>query len=374
MKFTCETKALSKACQTVARAASTSSNVPALEGIKIEVKSDKATLSAYNLELGIETVVESHGSAEDGAIVLGTKMLCGMMKKFPDFLTTIEAGKDNVAKITSGEAKFEIVGIPASEFPEFPKVDEKKEISIQQTILKGMLKHTLFAVADDNLQPVYTGAYFKVESGSLTIVGLDGYRLAKCHKAIPYAGDPCDFIVPKATLTEIQSLLSDDEDKMVALSVGLRHAIFTIDGFTVITRLLEGEFLDYEQAIPKEHKTDILIDTHEMLQSVERVSLIVSDHLRSPIRMKVNNGGNTNQIDFSCNTALGHAKDSVHANTDGDSVEVGFNNAFLTEALKNSGCEEVELQLSGSLSPMVIRPSEGDEFVFLVLPVRMKSE
>jgi DNA polymerase III, beta subunit len=371
MKFTCETKLLSKACQTVAMASATRAGVPALEGIKIDVKDGNATLCGYNLELGITTALGSNGECEDGSIVLDAKMLCNMAKKMPDFLTTIATDEKGIATVSSGESKFEVVGIPAGEFPELPKVDEKSSISITQPILKGMIQQTVYAVSDSDCRPVHTGAQFTISGGELTVVGLDGYRLAICKETVDYSGAPLDFVVPKNALSEISKLLSNSADDMASISVGTRHAAFTIGDYTVFTRLLEGEFLDWRKAIPKECSTSLKVDTKSFKESVERVGIMISGRVNSPIISEFSSADGT--ITVSSNTAVGRASDSISAEISGADVKIGFNNKYLIDALSHAECDEVRLQLNGPLSPMVVSPDDGDSFLFLVLPVRMKA-
>lgn len=371
MKFTCETKLLSKACQTVARATSTKTSIPALEGIKIDVKSGKATFCGYNLELGITTALQAEGNAEDGSIVLDAKMLCNMAKKLPDFLTTIDANSKGVAIISSGESKFEVAGIPAGKFPALPKIDEKSSVTVTQSVLKDMIHQTIYAVSGNDCKPIHTGAQFTVENSKLTVVGVDGYRLAICKESIDYSGGPFDFVVPKSALTEISKLLSSSPDDMVQVSVGTRHATFTIGDYTIFSRLLEGDFLDWKAAIPTQCSTSLKVDTKSFKDSIERVGLIISDKLRSPIVADFKSADGT--ITVSSSTAVGRANDSIKAEISGADVRIGFNNKYLIDALSHTECDEVKLQLNGPLSPMVVLPDGGDSFLFLVLPVRLKA-
>jgi DNA polymerase-3 subunit beta len=372
MKFTCNTKELSKACQTVSRAVATKATIPALECIKIEAKDSKIMLCGYNLELGMSTSIEAHGVSENGSILLDAKTICSIVKKLPDTFTTIEYESPNKVIISSGETKFEICSIDSKEYPELPSIDVQNSANIQQPVLKGMIQQTIFAVAESNAKPVHTGALFKIQEGSITVVGVDGYRLAKCHDKIDYSGKEFDFVVPKITLMEVCGLLSDDTAKMATISVDLRHAIFEIGDYEVFTRLLEGEFIEYDKMIPTEYKTEALTDVRSILDSTERVSLIVNDKLRSPLKMEVNHS--RNRIELSCSTVLGAAHDALNAEISGDALTIGFNGKYLSDALKNVDCDEVKLHFSGPLAPMVILPDDGDSFVFLVLPVRLRQE
>lgn len=372
MKFTCNTKELSKACQTVSRAVATKATIPALECIKVEARENQIILCGYNLELGMSTAIEAHGTPEDGTVLLDSKTLCSIVKKLPDTFTTIEDAGTNKVIISSGETQFDICSMPADEYPNLPNIDVQNTADIQQPILKEMIHQTIFSVAENNAKAIFNGAFFKVECGGLTTAGTDGYRLAKCHNAIDYQGKGFDFVVPKATLLEVCGLLSDDEDKVATISVDLRHAIFEIGDYEIFTRLLEGEFIEYDKTIPTAYSTEALTDVQSILDSTERVSLIVNDKLRSPLTMDVNHSHN--RIELSCSTVLGAAHDALNAEINGDALTIGFNGKYLSDALKNVDCDEVRLRFNGPLAPMVILPDEGDSFVFLVLPVRLKQE
>ena len=168
---------------------------------------------------------------------------------------------------------------------------------------------------------------------------------------------------------EILKLLKDSEEP-VEISAGKRHILFKIENYTVISSLLEGEFLNYKAAIPPESKTDVIVRTRDAIESVERVSLLITDRLKSPVRCLFEE----NEIKLNCTTSMGRASDQLSADMTGENVEIGFNNRYLLEALRNTECDEVKIQLGGSLSPMKIVPKEGDSFLFLVLPVRLKND
>lgn len=372
MKFACETKPFSRACQTVARASATRSSVPALEGIKIAAADGAVNLCGYNLELGIQTSLAPEGTFQGGAVVLDAKMLCGIVKKLPDPLVDISTGEKGNVTIISGDARYEIVGMSASDYPEISGVGEGKQAEIPQPTLKDMIGQTAFAIDENNMsRPVFSGALFNISDGVLTTVGTDGYRLAICKERIDCTGS-YDFVVPKNTLLEVAKLLEDDPDKSVRITVGARHASFTIGDYTVFTRLLEGEFLDYQKVIPTNYTTSTKISTRAFANSVDRVSIMVSDHLKSPIVCKFNHDDGA--INLSCNTAIGAAADSVNAaEMVGGDLTIGFNDRYLLDALNHAGCDEVRLQLNGPLSPMAVLPDDGDSFLFLVLPVRLEA-
>ena len=372
MRFACNTKELSKACQSVSRAAATRASTPALECIKVSVADGRVGLCSYNLQFGISTVLPAAGAEEDGAILINAKTLCSIVKKLPSVSTTVDFN-GNAVTITSGDAQFQISGIPAIEFPNLPDVGDVIPVQIPKSKLKDMLHQTLFSINEANVvRPIYTGAQLKLSSGLLQVAGTDGYRLAICKEAIDYSGGPVDCVVPKAALMEIERLLSDSEDDAITLSIGARHAVFTVEGYQVFTRLLDGEFMDAGRMIPQNYTTSVKVDAKALADSVERVSVVVNGRFRTPVACNFKHNGGT--IHLQCATQLGKAEDTVHtADFQGGDVEIGFNPQYLADALLHSDCDEVQLQLTDPLRPLVVRPDDGDSFAFLVLPVRLKA-
>lgn len=367
MKFTVSKSDISEAVTNIQRAVSSKTSIPALEGILLNTVEDHLELCAYDLELGITTEIPAQ-ITEMGKAVLSAKYFSEIVRKTPDEAITVAIDERNIASIESGYSKFTIIGISAEEFPELPKPTDATGIELPSSLLKSMIRQTLFAVAESDAKPIHQGSLFQLENGKLDMVSVDGYRLAKRTEQVNFK-ETLSFVVPGKTLGEISRLLKDN-DSTVAISAGKRHILFKIENYTVISSLLEGEFLNYKAAIPPESKTDVVVRTREAIESVERVSLLITDRLKSPIRCIFSN----NEIKLSCTTSMGRASDQLDVEIKGDEVEIGFNNRYLLDALRNTECDEVIIQLGGPLSPMKIVPKEGDSFLFLVLPVRLKNE
>lgn len=367
MKFTIDKKVLNEAVSNLQRAVSTKTSIPALEGILIQTGEEKIILSAYDLEIGMQTELPAI-ITEPGSIDLTAKLFSEIVRKSPADSVTIESDERNTATITSGVSCFTIIGMNAAEFPEFPLITDTDTIKIPANVLKSMIRQTLFAVADSNAKPIHQGSLFKLANGILDVVSVDGYRLALRREAIQFDGN-LDFVVPGKTLGEILKLLKDD-DSQVEICPSRRHILFKIDNYTVFSALLEGEFLDYQAAIPKENKIEVVVSTRTLIDSVERVSLLITDRLKSPVRCVI--GENT--IKLHCTTTMGRANDQIEAKISGEPLEIGFNNKYLLDALRSAESDEVRLQLNGPISPMLVLPKEGDAFSFLVLPVRLRSE
>lgn len=367
MKFTVEKRLLNEAVTNLQRAVSSKTSIPALEGILIRSEENRLILTAYDLEIGMQTKLPAIISAP-GAIILTAKLFAEIVRRSPDEDITIDVDDRNTATITSGVSCFTIIGMDSAEFPELPKITDADTIKMPQELLKSMIRQTLFAVADSTAKPIHQGSLFKIENGNLDVVSVDGYRLALRREAINYANNT-EFVVPGKTLSEVLKLLKDSEGE-VEICPSRRHILFRIDNYTVISALLEGEFLDYKSALPKDKKTEVTVSTRTMIESVERVSLLITDRLKSPVRCVI--GEDT--VKLFCTTTMGRATDQISAEISGDQLEIGFNNKYLLDALRAAETDEVRLQLGGPISPMLVLPKEGDAFSFLVLPVRLRSE
>lgn len=367
MQFTVEKSEITEAVSNIQRAVSTKSSIPALEGILLTAGEGSLELSAYDMELSITTVIPAKVK-EEGKAVLSAKIFSDIVRKTPDDAISIAVDDKNIAVIESGCSKFSIIGIPAVEFPELPKVSDAQKFQLPANVLKSMIRQTVFAVAESDAKPIHQGSLFNMENGLLDVVAVDGYRLAKRTEEINYP-DKLSFVVPGKTLTEVLKLLKDSDEPLDIFS-GQRHIMFKIDNYTVISSLLEGEFLNYKATIPSSSKTTVTMRSREAIESVERVSLLITDRIKSPIRCIFSGS----EVKLLCTTAMGRASDQMEVAMEGEDVEIGFNNRYLLDALRNTECDEIRVGLSGPLSPMTISPKEGDSFLFLVLPVRLKND
>lgn len=368
MKFQCSTALLSQACQNVQRAVSTKTSIPAVEGILIKALGNELILTGYDLEIGINTSINA-SIEEPGSIILNAKILCEILRNLPDGTVKIESDERNLAVIISGNTKYQIMGISADEYPELPSVKGGFPVVISQKLLKEMVRQTIFAVATTDSKVVYTGIKFELSENEIKLIAVDGFRMAIRKEKIDYKGEEMSFIVPSKTLSEVVKLaVSDENEDYISMGVGKRHIHFEIGGYSIISRLLEGEFLNYKAAIPVTASTTVKIDTKNFINSVERTSLIISDKTKSLVSCTFDD----NIVKISSVASLGTANDRIEAEIEGNKVEIGFNNRYLLDALKASDTDVVRLELNGSISPILVLPPEGDDFIFLVLPVRLK--
>lgn len=370
MKFNCDKNLLCETINNVSLAVSSKSNMVALEGILMRCSNQTLTLTGYNLELGIIKQIPVH-SLEDGEIILNASLLSNIVNKMPSGEISFVSNPKLLTTIRCNDAEFTILGLNAEDYPEIPLITKEKELFLEVDTFKGMIAQTLFAVAQSDQTPIYTGTLFDLEPGQLSVVSVDGYRLAMKREKLD-TEENYRFVVPGKTLNEIQKLLSKigsgEEENRISLRVSEKHIIFEIGGYSIISRLLEGEFLDYHSAIPKDFKTKVVAKTREFIESINRASIIINDRAKSPVKCEFIDG----VVKLNCETTLGKVQDSFEVEMEGEDVKIGFNNKYLSDALKASECDEVLIEMGGPLSPMKILPMEGDSFLFLVLPVRLK--
>lgn len=368
MKFDCDITQLTQAVMNVSRIIPNKSSVPILEGIYIQATASSILLTGYNSESGITTNLPAT-IEQEGEIVLPAHLFLDMLRKMAGAQVSIEVGEKHLTHIASGHTHFTILGMPAEEYPELPQIETESGLKIPQNTLKSMIDQTLFAVAVNDTKPVHTGSLFHLHDGLLSVVSVDGYRLAMRVEPIE-EGDTRSFVIPGKTLSEISKLLDEHTENPAVVQIAKRHILFRLGNYCVISRLLEGEFLDYQQSIPKGHQTLVRVSRRLLIESVERVSLLISDRLRSPVCITFDN----HTMKMSCSTALGRSYDEIECYIDGPPIEMGFNNRYLLDALKATDCDEVYLAINSALSPVKVLPLKGENFLFLVLPVRLKNE
>ncbi len=368
MRITCNTSILAEACNVVQRGVSQKSSIPATEGILFKAENSSLSLSGYDIELGITTVIECRVEKE-GSIVLNSHLLCDILRRLPNDSVTIEIDEHNLCKITSGNAEYSIISIPADDYPELPTVTGGFPFVIKQSVLKEMIRQTIFAVAVSDLKPVHKGIKFEVTENNIRLISCDGFRLAVRNEYIEYNNEELSFVVPAKTLSEIMKLITD-EDENITFNIGKKYILFEIGNYRIVSRLLEGEFFNYKNAIPKENSTKARVNIKMLIDSVDRTSLLITGKLKSPVRCVFDD----NTIKVSSTTSLGAASDRIPASIEGKRIEIGFNNTYLTDCLRTIDSDEVNIELNSPISPIIIKPIEGDSFVFLIIPMRLKNE
>ena len=366
MKFSCEKSLLQAACNTASRAAASKSPIPALEGVQLSA-AEKLQVKGYDLKKAIVTAVDAD-IAQRGTLVVGARLFGEMMRRMPDGIVTVESDqKDNIS-VRCGKSAYNIIGISSDDYPELPSFDTLKSVTLPQGILKDMINRTLFAVSTDEVRPIYTGSLFEIEGDELTLVSVDGYRLAKRREKLDKpAEEACSFVVPGSALSDVEKICADS-DEPVTIAVGAKHISFMIGDTTVISRRLEGEFLNYRRSIPDSFRCELKVERGELLSVIDRVSLIVSEKNTSPVRMTLGDG----VIDCLCVTPIGRAEDVCTCEGNGGEMLIGFNDRYMKDALKAAAADELLLCVNTASSPCILKAADGSEgFTYMVLPVRL---
>ena len=369
MKFTCEKSQLVNAISVASRTVAQKSAISALEGIHVKA-GIFLYLSGYNLETGI-TVTVSADVQEEGECVMPARLFFDIIRKMPDDEVTVSVDEQFKVRIESGISKFSITAMTADDYPELPDVESEKAIRLPQKELRDLISGTIFSVSENQARPIHTGCLIEVEPESITMVAVDGFRLA-LRRYLPEESTQrtVKFVTPAAALKEVEKIL-DDSDAPASFTLGRKHILFEMGGVTLVCRILEGDFLDWRRVVPMENPIKLVANRSRLTASIDRVGLIISEKIKSPVRCAFGDG----LARFRTTTTIGEANDSCPMNGDGKDLEIGFNCKYLLEALKAVPADDVTLELSNGLSPIVLTPVDGSrKFAYMVLPVRLKAE
>ena len=369
LRFSCEKALLQSAVATASRAVAAKSSIPALEGILLE-GTTCLTLSGYNMQTGIRTAFEAE-IHQEGRIVLNARLFGEIIRKMPDDIIVFSADEKYMVHLSCGDASFDILGLSADDYPELPEVDDEYSVSIQQRTLKAMINQTSFAVSTNESRPVHTGSLFEISDAGLTVVSVDGFRLALRREPLEkIEGGSFRFVAPGSALKEVENICQDS-DELIQVIQGKRHLLFEAGSTQLICRRLEGEFLDYRNAVPRNNPICVEVENKAMLESLDRVSVVISEKLKSPVRCVFD----SDRVYLSAKTGNGEAKDICAVSGDGAGLEIGFNNRYLMDALRYAPAERVRMELNTGISPCIITPVSGeDNFLYMVLPVRLKAQ
>ncbi|MCT4565162.1 MAG: DNA polymerase III subunit beta [Maledivibacter sp.] len=365
MKIKCSQKQLSLAVNIVQKAVSTKTTLPILKGIFLEAKDNTLKLVGNDLDIGIENCIETQVFRE-GSIVISSRLFGDIIRKLPDADVEIEVDEQNNVFIRCENSDFKLVGQPAIEFPELPYVEEENTYVIGQDLLKNMIRQTIFATSQDETRPILTGALIEIENKDILMVAIDGYRLA-LRKAYLNADIQNKAVIPSKTLNEINRILGNESEGNVYISFTDKHILFTIDKTRIISRLLEGEFINYDQIIPKEYKSKVKVNTRNLLDSIERASLLAKEGKNNAIKFSIKD----EIMSVSSNVEIGSVNEEVNIELEGEDIDIGFNSKYLLEALKVIDSEDIYLEFTTGVSPCVMKPTDNENYIYLVLPVRL---
>jgi len=368
MRFTCEKSMLVSGLNITGRTVAQKSALSAIEGILCRA-TDRLYLTGYNMETAITYQIEAEVS-DAGECILPAKLFGDIIRRLPEGPVTVVVDEGYKVSIRAGYASFTISAESADDYPELPDVGSGRSIRIPQTALKELIGGTIFAVSENQGRPIHTGVKFEVEDTAVSAIAVDGFRLARrTYHPEEATGRQLSFVVPAQGLKEVEKILCDSEEN-VAFTLGGKHILFEIGDATLICRLLEGDFLDWRRVVPTNCPVKLVANVGELASSIERVGLIVSEKYKSPVRCVFSN----QVLQLRTNTTIGAAEDRCSIAGDGKELEIGFNVRYLADALRAIPAEEVVLELTNGLSPIVLTPvDEKQDFAYMVLPVRIKN-
>ncbi len=365
MKILCSSDQLSAAVGTVTRALSARTTMPVLEGVLISARNNTIRLSCTDMRLGIETILPGHVLAE-GESVLPGKLFSEMSRKLPEGDVEISV-EGSTATISARGTRTRLQALDGSEFPALPKVENATTVMLGSDVLKRLIHQSVFAAAVDESRPILTGVLLEITPGQVRMVALDGYRLAVSNALYTGEAQGLKAVVPAVTMSRLASLLGEDET--VVLEIGPTHLGVTLSATKLITRLLEGEFLRYEQIIPNEWLTRINVRRDLLSTALDRASMLAREGRSNLVRLRM--GGE--MLVVTSNSEAGDIYEEVPVSHEGRELEIAFNSRFLSDVLRYMDAEELTMNFTTSVNSCVIRPVNSDAFTYLVLPVRALS-
>lgn len=364
MKIICSKEDLMDGIATVQKAVSTKTTVPILEGILIEA-SDILKLTGNNLEIGIEYYIKCDIKSK-GTIVLNSKMFGEIIRRLPDSEVLIEVKDNNMVNIECDNSHFQLKGISSEGYPSIPHIEKENEFRISQGLLKDMIRQTIFAVGVDPNRLIFTGSLMECKNEELRLVSIDGFRMSLRKNIVPQSTSNINVIVPGSTLNEVVKILQPVDDELIIYNSN-SQVLFDMGKCKVVSRLLNGEYLNYRSVIPEEFETKIKIKTKEILSSIERASLMSSEDRKYPVKFNVTG----DKMIITSNADMGAVREEIYVDTQGKDLEIGFNPRYFIEALKVIEDETIEIFFNSGVGPCTMKSMEEDKFAYMILPVRI---
>jgi DNA polymerase-3 subunit beta len=360
---------------TVQSAVAAKNTMPILANVLLEAKDKKLEFVATDLDMGVRCSVSAE-VVDKGSITLNAKKLADIIRELPDASIDIEIDDSHKVILVCQKSSFKIHGLPKDDFPILPEVKKDKSFKIQASLLQEMIKKTIFAVSNDETRYVLNGVYFQVEGGKVRMVSTDGHRLAFIQKKLESkSDDKCSVIIPTKTLNELSKVVSEtdkekgdeEKEKIVEIMATDNQIKFVIEGVEIVSRLIEGQFPNYEQVIPKESDKKIEATTEDLAAATRRVAILTSEKSNS-IRYQAKGS----KLTVSSKTPdMGEAKEEIEVIYKGEEISISYNSKYVLDVLKNVGTKEITLELTQPLSPGIIRPKGDSDYLCVIMPMRV---
>jgi DNA polymerase-3 subunit beta len=364
MNFTCEKLVLQEGISTTQKAVTGKTTMPILNGILIKAVRNQLILTGSDMDLSIETKVNASIN-EEGSLVIDSKLFGEIIRKLPNDLIHIKTIDNNSIEILCQKSRFTLIHMNTEEFPKLPNINENMIFSIPQKVLKHMIRGIIFATAQDDTRPVLTGILFEIKNNKLNLVALDGYRLALRAENLN-TENTINAVIPGKTLSEISKIL-DDNNENVNITFTPNHILFNLGDTKVISTLLQGEFIKYNSIIPEEYNSRIIVKRAELLNCIERASLMAKDGNTNLVKLSIED----ENIIITSNSQLGMVREEINVILQGEGLQIAFNSKYLIDVLKIMDEEEIIIEFSSSVSPCIIKNKEINNCTYLILPVRL---
>ena len=363
MKLVCSKSNLLNGVNIVSKAVPNKTTMSILECILIDATGSQIKLIANDMELGIETVIEGE-IIEKGQIALDAKILLDIVRKLPDNDVTIVTDNSFKTNITCEKAKFTIIGKSGEDFSYLPSIERIDSIIISQFTLKEVVRQTIFSIADNDNNKLMTGELFEIDGDTLKVVSLDGHRISIRKIELKNSYPSRKVVVPGKTLNEVSKILSGDADKDVSIFFTGKHIVFEFDQNTVVSRLIEGEYFKIDQMLSSDYETKVTINKKELLDCIDRATLLVKEGDKKPIIINITDG----MMELKINSTVGSMNEEIDIVKQGKDLMIGFNPKFMIDALKVIDDEEIDIYLVNPKAPCFIRDAK-ERYIYLILPV-----
>ena len=363
MKLVCSKSNLLNGVQIVSKAVSNKTTMSILECIMVDASKGIITLTANDMDLGIETIIDGD-ILEKGVIALDAKIFLEIVRKLPDSDITIETDSSYKTTITCEKAKFTIIGKSGEDFSYLPVVEKEDSIIISQFTLKEVVRQTIFSISDNDNNKLMTGELFEINGDELKVVSLDGHRISIRKIQLKESYAPKKVVVPGKTLNEVSKILPGGAESDVTISFTSKHIVFEFENTTVVSRLIEGEYFKIDQMLSNDYETKVKINKKEFLNCIDRATLLVKEGDKKPIIINITDGS----MELKINSILGSMNEEIDIEKQGKDLMIGFNPKFLIDALRVIDEEEVELYMVNPKAPCFIKNPE-ESYIYLILPV-----
>lgn len=363
MKLVCAKSKLLNGVQTVSKAVSNKTTMSILECILIDATKGEITLTANDMELGIETRIEGE-ILEKGIIALDAKIFLEIVRKLPDSDITLVTDSSLKTTITCEKAKFNIIGKSGEDFSYLPLIERNESITISQFTLKEVVRQTIFSIADNENNKLMTGELFEISGDELKVVSLDGHRISIRKIQLKESYPDKKVVVPGKTLNEISKILSGETDKDVNIFFTNKHIVFEFDNTTVVSRLIEGEYFNIAQMLSNDYETKVKINKKELLNCIDRATLLIKEGDKKPIIINILDGA----MELKINSTVGSMNEEIDISKSGKDLMIGFNPKFLIDALRVIDDEEITVYLVNPKAPCFIKDAD-ERYIYLILPV-----